>query len=115
MIYSCEIALTDSEKAQFDSSDDALHSLINKEFQRNINEYTSFIVNRSPYEEVEKYLIENSCSHEIIDIIINALLNVTSTSAYINVGGGGNQYIQSNFVASRSCAINGGIQLSKRG
>ena len=67
----------DSEKAQFEPSYDALRNLINMEFQRNINEYTSFLVSRSPYEEVEKYLNERSYSHEIGDIIINILANVT--------------------------------------
>ena len=67
----------DSEKAQFEPSYDALRNLINMEFQRNINEYTSFLVSRSPYEEVEKYLNERTYSHEIGDIIINILANVT--------------------------------------
>ena len=43
------------------------------EFQRNKNEYVSFLVSRSPYEEVQKYLNEKSYSHEIGNIIINPL------------------------------------------
>ena len=115
LICSWENALMDSEKVQFEPSYDALRNLINMEFQRNINEYTSFLVSRSPYEEVEKYLNEKSYSHEIGDIIINILANVTSTSAYIYEGGEGNEYIQSNFIAPRSRAINGEMQLFKRG
>ena len=45
----------------------------------------------------------------------NIIANVTSTSTYIYVGGEGNEYIQSNFAASRSRAINGKIHLLKRG
>ena len=60
LIYSFEIALMDSEKAQFEPSYDVLHNLINMEFQKNINEYTSSLVGRSPYEEVQKYLNEKS-------------------------------------------------------
>ena len=101
LIYSWEIALMDSEKAQFEPSYDVLHNLITMEFRRNVNEYASFLVCRSPYEEVQKYLNEKSYPHEIIDIIINILANVTSTSTYIYVGGEGNEYIQSNFVAPR--------------
>ena len=105
----------DSEKAQFEPSYDILRNLINMEFQRNINEYTSFLVSRSPYEEVKKYLNEKSYSHRIGDIIINILANVTSTSAYICVGAEGNEYIKSNFVAPRPRAINVEIHLFKRG
>ena len=115
LIYSWEIALMDSEKVQFEPSYDVLRNLINMEFQRNIYEYTSFLVSRNPYEEAEKYLNGKSYSHEIGDIIINILANVTSTSAYIYVGGEGNEYILSNFVASRTSAINGEIHLIKRG
>ena len=57
---------------------------------------------------------EKSYSHEIGDIIINILANVTSTSACIYVVGGGNEYIQSNFVSPRSRAVNGEIHLFKR-
>ena len=115
LIYSWEIALMDSEKAQFEPSYDVLRSLINMEFQRSINKCTSFLVSRSSYEEVQKYLNEKIYSFEIGDIIINILANVTLTSAYVYVGGEGNEYIQSNLVAPRSRAINGEIHLFKRG
>ena len=104
----------ESEKAQFEPPYDVSHSLIIMEFHRNINEYTSFLVSRSPYKEVQKHLNDKIYSHEICDIIINILANVTSTSAYIYVGGVGNEHIQSNFVAPRSRAINGEIHLFKR-
>ena len=87
LIDSWEIAFMDSEKAQFEPSYDVLRNLINMEFQRNINEYTSFLVSRRPCEKVQKYLNEKSYSHEIVDMIINILAKVTSTSAYIYVGG----------------------------
>ena len=58
---------------------------------------------------------EKNYSQEIDDIIINILANVTSTSSYIYVGRKGIEYIQSNFVAPRSHAINGEIHLFKRG
>ena len=83
-------------------------------FQRNVNEPTNFLVSRSPYEEIQKYLNEKSYSPEIGVIIINIPANVISTSAYIYVGGEGNEYIQSNLAESRSCAINGGMHLFKR-
>ena len=73
MSYSWEIALMDYEKVQFEPSFDVLRNLINMEFQRNINKYARFLVSRSPYEEVQKYLNEKSYSHEIGDIIINPL------------------------------------------
>ena len=115
LIYSWEFALMDSEKAQFEPSYDVLLNQINMEFRRNINDYTSFLVSRSPYEEVQKYLNEKSYSHEIGDIILNILVNVNSTSVYIYVGGKGNEYIQSNLIAPRSRAINGEFYLLKRG
>ena len=58
---------------------------------------------------------ENIYSHEIVDSIINTLANVTSTSAYIYEVAEGNEYIQSNFVAPWSRAINGEIHQFKRG
>ena len=61
----------DCEKAQFEPSFDVLHNLINMEFERNVNEYASFLVSRTPHEEVQKYLNEKSYSHEIGNIIIN--------------------------------------------
>ena len=73
LIYSQEIALMNCEKAQLEPSFDVLRNLINMEFQRNINEYASFLVSRNPYEEVRKYLNEKSYLHEIGDIIINPL------------------------------------------
>ena len=63
----------DYEKVLFEPSFDVLRNLINVEFQRNINEYARFLVSRSPYEEVQKYLNEKSYSYEIDDIIINPL------------------------------------------
>ena len=83
-------------------------------FQRNVNEPTNFLVSRSPYEEIQKYLNEKSYSPEIGVIIINIPANVISTSAYIYVVGEGNEYIQSNLAESRSCAINGEMHLFKR-
>ena len=103
-----------SQKAQFEPPYDVSHNLIIMEFQRNINEYTSFLVSRIPYEEVEKHLNEKIYSHEICDIIINILANVTSTSAYIYVGGEGNEHGQWNFVATGSRAINGEINIMSR-
>ena len=88
--------------------------LINMAFQRNVNEPTNFLVSRSPYKEIQKYLNEKSYSPEIGVIIINIPAKVISTSAYIYVGGEGNEYIQSNLAESRSCAINGGMHLFKR-
>ena len=63
----------DCEKVQFEPSSDILRNQINIEFQRNINEYVSFLVGRSLYEDLQKYLNEKSYSHEIGDIIINPL------------------------------------------
>ena len=64
----------DCEKAQFEPYFDVLRNEINMEFQRNINEYASFLVRRSPYKEVQKkYLNEKSYSHKIGDIIISPL------------------------------------------
>ena len=63
----------DCEKAQFELCFHALRNSINMEFQRNKNEYTSFLVSRSSNEEVQKYLKEKSYSREIGDIIINQL------------------------------------------
>ena len=114
LIYSWEIVLIDSEKSQFQPSYVVLQNLINMEFQRNVNEYTSFLVNRSPYKEVQKYLNEKSYSQEIRSIVINILAYVTSTSAYIYVGGEGNEYIQSNFAAPRSRPVDREIHLLKR-
>ena len=65
--------MIDCEKAQFEPLFDVLRNVINMEFQRNINEHASFLVSRSPSEEVRKYLNEKSYSHEIDDIIINPL------------------------------------------
>ena len=104
-----------SEKAQFEPSYDVLISLINMEFQRSINECTSFLVSRSSYEEVQKYFNEKIYSFEIGDIIINILANVTSTSAYVYACGEGNEYIQSKWTATRSGAIHREIRLFKRG
>ena len=77
LIYSWKIALIDFEKAQLEPSYDILRNLINIVFQGKINEYTSFLVSKSPYEEVQKYLNEKSYSHDIGNIIINILANVT--------------------------------------
>ena len=96
----------DFEKVQFESSYNVLRNLINMAFQRNINEYTSFLASRSPYEEI-KYLNKKSYSPEISVININILANVTPTSACIYAGGEVNEYIQSNFVEPRSLAVNG--------
>ena len=63
----------DCEKAQFELCFHPLRNSINMEFQRNKNEYTSFLVSRSSNEEVQKYLKEKSYSREIGDIIINQL------------------------------------------
>ena len=115
LIYSWKIVLIDSEKSQFQPSYVVLQNLINMKFQRNVNEYTSFLVSRSLYKEVQKYLNEKSYSHEIGSIVINILANVTSTSAYIYVGGEGNEYIQSSFVAPRSRPVDREIHLFKRG
>ena len=68
--------MVDCEKAQFEPSFDILHNLINMEFHSIINEYTSFLASRSPYEEIQKYFNENSYSHEIGDIIINPKMPV---------------------------------------
>ena len=72
-MYLWEIALIDSEKAYFEPSYHVLRNLINMEFQRNINEYASLLVGRSPYEEIRDYVNEKSYSHEIGGIIINPL------------------------------------------
>ena len=61
----------DSEKVQFKSSYDVLRNLINMEFQRNINQYTSFLVIKSPCEEVHKYWNEKSYSHESYSAILS--------------------------------------------
>ena len=50
----------DCEKAQFEPSFDVLRNLINMKFQRNINEYTSLLVSRSPCEKVQKNLMKIS-------------------------------------------------------
>ena len=63
----------DCEEVQFEQSFDVLRNLINTEFKRNINENASFLVSRSPYEELQKYLNEKSYLREIGDIIINPL------------------------------------------
>ena len=115
LIYSWGIAMVDSEKAQFKPSYNYLRYLINEEYQSNMHEYSSFLTSRSPHEELLKYLKEKCYSQEIGDIVINILANVTSTSAYIYVGGEGDGYIQSNFVEPRSFAVNGEIRLFKRG
>ena len=75
--------MMDSEKAHVKPSYNDLRNQINVQFQSNIHEYTSFPISKSPYIGVQKYLNENSYFHEIIDIIINILANVTSTSAFI--------------------------------
>ena len=107
--------MMDSEKAQVRPSYNDLRYLINEEFQSNMHEYISFLTSRSLYEELLQYLNKKCYSHEISDIIINILANVTSTNAYIYVGEEGYGYIQSNFVEPRSCAVNGQIRLFKRG
>ena len=63
----------DCEKGQFEQPFDVLCNLINMELKRNINEYASFLLSRSPYEEVQNYWNEKSYSHEIGYIIINPL------------------------------------------
>ena len=115
LIYSWEIAMVDSEKAQFKPSYNDLRYRIHQEFQSNMHEYISFLTSRSPHEELRKYLNEKCYSHEIGDIIINILANVTSTRAYIYVGGEGDGYIPSTIVEPQSCAVNGEIRLFKRG
>ena len=114
LIYSWEIAMVDSEKAQFKPSYNDLRYRIHQEFQSNMHEYISFLTSRSPHEELRKYLNEKCYSHEIGDIIINILANVTSTRAYIYVGGEGDGYIPSTSVEPRSCAVNGESRLFKR-
>ena len=90
-----------------------MRSLINIEFNKNLEKYCEFLVTENVNAAVAKYLNEKSYSQEIGDIIINALSNATSTAAFIYAKSKSNEFLRINFIEPRTEAINGEIHLLK--
>ena len=76
--------------------------------------YFEFLVTENNNAVVAKYLREKSYSQKIgDDIIINALSNATSTTAFIYAKSKSNEFLQTNFIDPQTEAINGEIHLLK--
>ena len=116
MIHAWNIALENSREIQNKPKYKQLCSSIYHEFKENINRYRNFISNAMDFdEEVHKYLQYGNYANEVGDLVLQALANVTKTSAMIYKEDWEGSPVQSSFVKPINGQSNGSINLLKRG
>ena len=86
MIHAWKIALQNSREIRNKPFYTQLYNSIYDEFTKNINHYINFVLDTTDIaEEVHNYLLRRDYASDIGDLVLQALANVTKTSAMIYI------------------------------
>ena len=116
MIHAWKIALQNSREIRNKPFYTQLYNSIYDEFTKNINHYINFVLDTTDIaEEVHNYLLRRDYASDIGDLVLQALANVTKTSAMIYIEDELGKLVQSSYIEPINGQIEGSINLLKSG